>query len=276
VEADGITPRNFRKGAPQIVATPYEPNPHHTTNQGEHGAHDGLTTDDTRDDTRGDARPRGELPRGPGRRVALAAAATGAIVAVGAVVLVAAPTGGPAVRSVKGGRSAPPSSVQAPPTDSPGPVPTQPAASPSANPSPVPTASRARTPAAKTPKPRVRWHGRLTLNGPSSDLDLDAVPPHIDQSGADIYGAFLEPQIAAESDDVRLAVLTSGHHLPTYAQCRDSVAVSGISRTEDLTPGDVVCVKTDRGAIARLEITRGVQTSTNPIVAFILTIWEAQ
>jgi hypothetical protein len=197
------------------------------------------------------------------RTLTLGAAAVGVLLAIGAVLLL---TGPAAHHTALRGGTSPAPTTSAPNT----PIPAQrQTPSPTANPSPTITPSH---PAA--PKPRVVWHGKITLNGPASDLDLDTIPPSINEREADIFGAFLEPRIVTESDDVQISVLPNPRHAPTYRQCRDSVALSGLSRTQDLSPGDVVCVKTTHGAIARLQITRGVQTSDNPIVTFTTTIWK--
>lgn len=197
------------------------------------------------------------------RNMALGALGTGGIVALGAVLVLAGPTSDRTV--ISGGTESP--TVAATPSARPAPPPTE---TLSGTPSPAPVGS----PSPVTRRPPFRWHGKLTLNGPASDMDLDAVPPGINEQEADIYGAFLQPQIAAEAGNVQLSVFPNAGRLPTYAQCRDSVSRGGISRTQDLNPGDVVCVKTTDGRIARLKITRGVQTSTNPIVSMTATVWE--
>jgi hypothetical protein len=120
----------------------------------------------------------------------------------------------------------------------------------------------------------VRWHGTVTVNGPDAYKDLDALPPRTNQRDADITGDWLRTTITAGSPDVQIAVLPEDSALPGFKQCRDAAYSNGSDHTEELQTGDVVCVITSQGRVARLKTVRAEQLSLEPVVKFDVTIWD--
>lgn len=158
------------------------------------------------------------------------------------------------------------------------PVPATP--SPSA-PASVPPATAPAVPATPSPSPSAvptapveRWSGTLTLTGPRTRRDLDAVPPRLSTRDGepDIRGDWLKPIIEAESG-AQVALMTPRTR-PGAIECRDAAAASGSDETERLSVGDVVCVATEQGTVARLVITEAEQTSGSPVVAARAVIWS--
>lgn len=120
----------------------------------------------------------------------------------------------------------------------------------------------------------IRWHGTVTVSGPDSHRDLDAIPPRTDARESDLNGDWLETTIDADAPGVQIATLPQSAALPGYKQCHDAVYSNGTDHTEQLETGDVLCVVTSARRIARLKVTRAEQTSLDPIVKFSVTIWD--
>lgn len=157
---------------------------------------------------------------------------------------------------------------------SPSPAPSTPAGTAAVPPSGPPSAAPTSAPAtstkpAKPSKPKVTWHGSLTIHGIAA-YDLDADPPARHDRFGDIRGDFLETTLSSTVDGAYLAV-TSGD--PGFRTCQ-SRAANGTDETDTLSPGDVVCVQTDGGHVARLKITTAHQTASDPVVAASVTVWQ--
>ena len=149
-----------------------------------------------------------------------------------------------------------------------------PQASPPAPSSPSPATTGSTSPAPSTP-PSVRWHGTLTVSGPDAHEDLDSVPPRARSTDPDLNGDWLTPTLSADSDGVLIAVVSGGGALPRFGRCRDAVVARGIDETPaPLHVGDVTCVITSQGRVARLRMTRATMTSTDPIVTATVTVWD--
>ncbi|WP_143226969.1 hypothetical protein [Actinomadura mexicana] len=139
----------------------------------------------------------------------------------------------------------------------------------SAVPRPSATAAGSAPPAA----PVVRWRGTLTLNGPRARRDLDATPPRLSERDGepDIRGDWLKPLVEAESD-AQVVLMRPGSE-PAAARCRDAAATEGADEVE-VDEGDVVCVLTAAGRVARLAIVEAHMTSRAPIVRARVVIWD--
>ena len=120
----------------------------------------------------------------------------------------------------------------------------------------------------------VRWHGFVTVHGLDAHKDLDGTPPRTDKMDGDLTGDWLETTIKADLPTVQIAVLTGVKQLPTYKKCRDSALARGSAYTEEISTGDVLCVVTSQGRIARLRTVRATQLSLEPIVEFDVTVWD--
>ena len=195
--------------------------------------------------------------------------------AVGAVVLVVVLA--VAVAVVRGGSGDDQSAgTPAPSASSAARPPAAAAASPTAPSSAAPPA--APTPSASSPSapsgPVVRWRGTVTVNGPSARRDFDAVPPRTSTRDGepDVWADVLRPLLKAE-DGVTLAVMEPGAR-PDAVRCRDEAAAAGSDRTEQLAEGDVVCLLTSQGRVARLITEDARQTSTSPRLTFAVVVWD--
>lgn len=147
-----------------------------------------------------------------------------------------------------------PSAIAPPPASS---------AAPSSSPSSTPTTT-------PTTAPSVVWKGALSVNGPAVMRDLDAVPPRQDPDEADLTADWLET-ILKSKGDAQLAVV-KGH--PGAAECRDAAAADGSDEAGPLDEGDVVCVATTGGHVARLTTVEAHQTATAPVLRFSAVIWQ--
>lgn len=141
---------------------------------------------------------------------------------------------------------------------------------------PPPPGSPPATPTV-TPAPwRPRWRGTLTVRGPRARRDLDQVPPRTSTAPGepDIRGDWLVPILEGESG-VQLAVLPQGER-PDAEECRQAALTEGVTETERLREGDVVCALTSQGTVARLITTHASQTSTSPRLEFDAVIWAQE
>lgn len=138
---------------------------------------------------------------------------------------------------------------------------------------PVPVAPPTTVPATPV-KPVVRWNGTVTLNGPDSDKDLDSIPPRTHVGGADITGHWLETTLTAESANTQIAILPPSAPAPGFAQCRTAALATGTRQTQEIETGDVLCVLTSEGRIARLKTIKATQTSLDPVLTFRVTVWD--
>jgi hypothetical protein len=182
--------------------------------------------------------------------------------AVGAVVLVLVLAA--AIAVISGGDGEPDKrAAAAPPSTTEVTPPTSPSASHSATSSTAPASS------APPAGPVVQWRGTLTVNGPSAQRDLDAVPPRTSDSGGDVRGDWLRTMLKGMSD-AQLAVVQGR---PGATECRDAATTAGDSETEPLDEGDAVCVLTSGGHVARLIATHTTQTSTSPELTFTAVVW---
>lgn len=207
-----------------------------------------------------------EPPHGPDggdRTVRIAAISGGVVLAVaaGLAVVVATSSGGSDDEA-----SAPPSPTAA----------SSPAASAAAPPTTTPVTPTPTTaaPSATASGPVQRWSGTLTLEGPRALRDLDTVPPSATTRDDlyDVRGDWLKPIIQTGSG-AQVAVLDPGTRSDARA-CQEAASASGGAQTETLHAGDVVCVATAQGRVAKLVIRTATQTSTRPRVVATTTIWE--
>ncbi|MEV0398779.1 hypothetical protein [Actinoallomurus sp. NPDC050550] len=192
----------------------------------------------------------GEEPAYPNRRVAIAAAIGGLILTIGLALTLKG--------DGTGHHDTPTTTVTLTPTYT----------------RQIPLASPTTTTPATPIKPVIRWHGTVTVNGPSAYRDLDSIPPRTDQRDADINGDWLETTLSAASTNVQIALLQTGGTLPGFDQCRQTAFANGSDHTEELQTGDVLCVLTSQGRIARLKTIRAEQTFSDPILKFSVTIWD--
>lgn len=157
----------------------------------------------------------------------------------------------------------------------PEPAPTAPTlpSSPTSTAQHSPTLAPAPTNAPPTPvRPHVRWKGIVMVSGPDTHRDLDSIPPRTSSEDSDLNGRWLETDVRADSSRVQIAVLHGG--TPGYSQCRNAAFADGSEETPDLNTGDVLCVYTSQGRIARLTTLYAEQTSGDPIVKFRAVIWD--
>lgn len=184
--------------------------------------------------------------------------------AVGAVVLVLVLA--VAIAVISGGDGGPDKrAAAAPPASTTKVTPPTSPASPSAS----ATSSTARASSAPPTAPVVRWRGTLTVNGPDAQRDLDVVPPRTSDSDGDVRGDWLRTMLKGMSD-AQLAVVRGR---PGARECRDAAAAAGSDETDPLDEGDVVCVLTSGGHVARLTATHTTQTSTSPELTFKAVVW---
>lgn len=210
--------------------------------------------------------------QGPDRTVRTAA------IAGGALLVVAVALGVVVVRSSGGDAQAPPAARPAPSSPAsaaaPSPAPTTPLAT-----SPAPSLSASVSASGMTPSaeagPVQRWSGTIRLDGPRARRDLDAVPPRLSERDGepDIRGDWLRAILKTEGT-TQVALLPSGAKAGP-SECRDAAGAGGARETELLHPGDVVCVVTGQGTIARLTVVKAHRTSRAPVVEVTATIWSA-
>ncbi|MGH3378802.1 MAG: hypothetical protein ACRDP6_29150 [Actinoallomurus sp.] len=186
------------------------------------------------------------------RHVRIAGIAGGAVLIVGLAVAVGTAGGSrPAAHQTK---------TPAPPTSAP------PLAVAS---TPPPLASSApSTPA----RPVVRWHGTVTVSGPDAHKDLDSNPPQTFPQDADLNGDWLTTALKADSDGVQFAL--SSTPSPGFPACREAVATNGVDHLEQVRNGDVLCLLTSQGRVARLRTLEATQTSGSPVLKFDVTVWD--
>jgi hypothetical protein len=189
------------------------------------------------------------------RHVRIAAVAGGAVLIIGLAV---------AIGTASGSRPKPhpTSAAPAPSTSAPSvppPVASGPPVSPTAAPSTAPA------------HPVVRWHGTVTWTGPDVNRDLDSIPPRASGRDADVAGDTFETTLNAASDGVQLAVVTGKSG---FQQCRDAVAANGDDHTGSLHDGDVVCVLTSQGRVARLRVLHAALTFPAATVKADATVWD--
>lgn len=138
---------------------------------------------------------------------------------------------------------------------------------------PDPTLIPTPTNAPPTPiRPHLRWKGTVMVSGPDTHRDLDSIPPRTSPDDSDLNGSWLETYIRSDSPKVQISVLHGGN--PTYSQCRNAALADGSEQTPELDSGDVLCVYTSQGRIARLTTVFAEQTSGDPIVKFHAVIWD--
>lgn len=121
----------------------------------------------------------------------------------------------------------------------------------------------------------IRWRGRVSIDGPGAQRDLDSRPPQKDTRGGDIDGVFLRPGIRAHRSDAQISLLQGTGAKPDFETCKSSTTASGVERIEELRLGDTLCVKTSEDRIARLRTVRAERTDLGAIVQFDVVIWEA-
>lgn len=180
---------------------------------------------------------------------AVGAVLLGLVVAVAIAVTPDDDGGGPDKR----GAAAPPRSTTA--------APSSPAGSAAPKPSPTITA------------PVVRWRGMVLLKGARTERDLDTIPPRLSERAreADIRGDWLQPLVKAEWD--AQVMLMRPRSEPSALRCRDALATEG-SDGVAVDEGDVVCLSTTAGRVARLTIVEARITLSSPIVRARVVIWD--
>ena len=87
-----------------------------------------------------------------------------------------------------------------------------------------------------------------------------------------LRGDWLTTVLEGEGD-TQLAVLPGGAR-PGARACRDAALAEGASETEPLHEGDVVCLVTGTGRVARLVTVHAAQTSTRPTLTFSVVMWD--
>lgn len=122
-------------------------------------------------------------------------------------------------------------------------------------------------PEASTP---VRWGPGEIVIEPTSDVDLDSIPPLVASGigGADIY---VSGSIATEDSVFTLAPLPSGGTDPTEAECAAHIETNG-TYNGDLDRGARFCVQTAEGRTAYLRIIAAPIGSAP--VRLEATVWE--
>ena len=207
-----------------------------------------------------------------GLRRVWVAGAVGAVVLIVVLFVAFAVVGGSGGDSGDGDGSADPhaasasSSSRSPAAAAvPSPTVSAPSPTPSLPPSPRPSEGSA---------PRVVWRGTLRVDGPRARRDLDRVPPRLSERDGepDVRGDWLKTLLEAESG-AQVAVVEPGTR-PGAVECRDAAAAEGSDETEPLAEGDVVCVLTAAGRVARLVTTHAAQTSTAPTLTFAAVLWD--
>src|SRR3954447_6480127 len=153
----------------------------------------------------------------------------------------------------------------------------------SAGASPVPTtpATTARASSSQSspsPSPSASAAAHSVRYGPGEirlgDADLDTVPPTVNaqQGGDDVHpgpasittlGAYNSAQIAP----------WDGRNPPGAEDCDDLITRKGRMYLENVTEGDVVCVRTDEGALAALTVIRLERNTLDSAVLASVTIW---
>lgn len=115
----------------------------------------------------------------------------------------------------------------------------------------------------------VRWQGRILFDG--SSRDLDAVPPGKAATGrGDIAtggGDIVEVQALLGST----VALWEGEAMPNHGDCAETVETEGTS-SHPLELDTVLCVKTEEGHIARLQVS-SFPENYGPFVKFDAVIW---
>lgn len=168
-----------------------------------------------------------------------------------------------AIGTAHGSRHAPTSSATSTRSTSTAPSTTAPAAAP-------PPTSLAPVGSPSPAAPSVRWYGAVTWNGPDVHRDLDAVPVRTDAAGGDLAGSTFETTLSADSG-AQLYVMTGS---PGYQQCRDAVAANGTDETKSLHAGDVVCVLTSEGRVARVRVRTAAIGFPAATIRADVTVWD--
>jgi hypothetical protein len=187
------------------------------------------------------------------RHVRIAGIAGGAVLIVGLAVAVGTAGGSrPAAHQTK---TPTPSTSALPPI--------------AASPAPPPQVS---APPSTPTRSVVRWHGTLTVSGPDAHRDLDSNPPQTFEQDADLNGDWLTTALKTDSDGVQIAL--SSTPSPAFAACREAVATNGVDHLEQVRKGNVLCLLTSQGRVARLRALEATQTSTEPVLKFDVTVWD--
>jgi hypothetical protein len=194
----------------------------------------------------------------PTRHVRIAAVAGGAVLIIGLAVAIGTASGSRPKPHHTGAAPAPSTSAPSVPP----PVTSGPPATP------APTAVPSTPP---VPAPVVRWHGRLTVDGPDADRDLDSVPPRTSDHDADLTGSTFETTLTGVADGVQFATLTGKSGFP---QCRDAVVANGTDHTGSLHDGDMVCVLTSQGRVARLRVLHAALGFPAATIKADVTVWD--
>lgn len=140
---------------------------------------------------------------------------------------------------------------------------------PSAAPSPSMTA---RSPSPSIPaRASIRWRGTLTLSGYGDYKDLDAVPPRKSEKGADVRGDPTDPKVNGFGD---VQIASVGKRLLPAAECATAAYAQGADNSELLEKGDVLCVATSAGHVARLQTIDSRMDIFVPVTQFRVVVWN--
>jgi hypothetical protein len=127
----------------------------------------------------------------------------------------------------------------------------------------------------------VRWEGNTAIHGGiTPNQDLDQIPPRpIEQSSdGDVFtsniGSDGSPYGYINSgleSKATVAVWTGTGPPPDYAKCRETALAQAVPQAQ-LRKGNIVCVKTSDGRIARLTVTS--INERNVTMTFNTVVWE--
>lgn len=110
----------------------------------------------------------------------------------------------------------------------------------------------------------------MTLDGPDAHRDLDSVPSRADSDDGDVDGSTFETTLKAR-DGAQLDVVRGS---PGYGRCRDAVTANGTDLTRSLHAGDVVCVLTSQGRVARLRVRSAAIDFPAAVIRAEVTVWD--
>ncbi|MGW0947204.1 hypothetical protein ACWD4O_32295 [Streptomyces sp. NPDC002623] len=144
-----------------------------------------------------------------------------------------------------GGTAAPTTPTTTTAAEAPGPGSTPPPASPSppsATPTPSPTAAGSE-----------RWHGTLTFDSQSKELDEGQPVTRNYQAGDLEISGWRDHYSIHGLGTTVLSLWPADAALPSYTDCANTVDAEGVE-DRPLTKGMVVCVRTSEGNVARLRL----------------------
>ncbi|MUL41124.1 hypothetical protein FZ103_08000 [Streptomonospora sp. PA3] len=135
---------------------------------------------------------------------------------------------------------------------------------------PDPTAPAASNGTARPAAPGVQWQGALLLDG--GGKDLDAGPPAAASGESDVSTSGVGGDYSLNALGGSVSVWDDSGGLPEHADCAEAADAAGTS-SAPVEPGAVLCLRTDEGRLARLQVT-DIPDVYGPTVEFDALVWS--